>query len=227
MKSLSQLVGYDVRRGVSPFLLGLWDDDRRDEFLLRPDVRYPFSVDRFVWPSRFQLGPDNPYPFPQQADTIVIDLATANQHFQLFDLWDDLVKMLGPYRSSPEGDYGIAAGLVCPEHYPSGSGFVRDDWWRAIHGSPISPAKPQDGWKLIGHDVANSGYTSSVSNFGTLAGERGAMRKNWGGSINEYGLFETIGDAMRFCADSNVRLASDGPFFVFELFVIWGSVPSA
>jgi hypothetical protein len=221
--AISQMIGYDVRRAPSPFLLSLWDTARREQFLLRTDVAYPFSVDKLVWPSRFQLGDLNPYPFPQPADAIVIQPSTVNQHFQLFKLWDDLVRMLGPYRPSSEGDCGLGVGLMHPEHYQDDSRFAEDDWWQAIHGSPIIPPEPEDEWKLLGYDVANSGFTSSVSNCGVPEAERATLRKTWGGSINQFGLFGKAEEALRFCADANVRFADDGPFYVFELFLIWSS----
>lgn len=227
MTTISDLIGYDVRRAISSSLRGLWGAKRREGYLLRPEIDYPYSVDRIVWPSRFQLGPMNPYPFPQPPDTIVIDPATADPHFQLFDLWDDLVKMLGPYRPSAEGDFGVAIGLVRPDRYPSGKGPVQDEWWRAIHGSPATPSAPESGWRMIGYDVANSGYTSALSNCGFVGDEKVRLRKTWSRSINQSGLFDSVDDAAAFCADANVRIAEDGPFFVFELFLTWATPPTA
>ena len=53
-----QLLGFDARALSSS---SAWESGRRDQFLLRPDVRAPLSTDTLVWPSVWQLT-DVPLP---------------------------------------------------------------------------------------------------------------------------------------------------------------------
>jgi hypothetical protein len=226
MTTNSDLVGFDIRWARSKPLLDLWPDQRREQFLLRPDVLIPLSVDRGAWPSRFKLeaGAD---PFAgQSGDVIRIEPGLTGPHFQLFDLWDSLSRMLGQYRPIDPADCGIGVGLLRPEHYPEGAGFDAGEWWRAIHGTPINPPQPEPAWTVLGYDVANSGFNSAVSNCGMLDEERPALRAAWGPRINPFGVFGTVEDAVAFCTDANQRLADNGPFYVMELFLIWDHFPA-
>ncbi|MEW4568321.1 hypothetical protein AB1L88_10675 [Tautonia sp. JC769] len=225
MRPLGRLIGFDIRLAPSPRLRSLWTGERRESFLLRPDLNFPFSIDRAVWPSRFQLGAAQASPGLEGADVIVLDPASANTHFQLFDLWDDLNQMLVPHRKTPEGDAGLSVGLVLPEQDPNESTFPEDEWCRAILDTPIRPPDPDPAWTRIGYDVANSGFTSALSNCGMSDDERPTLRRLWSNRLNRFGLFESAEDAQRYRADANRRIEEDGPFFVFELHLIWSSVP--
>ncbi|WP_169978641.1 hypothetical protein [Tautonia rosea] len=225
MGSLGRLIGYDIRFAPSPRLQGLWTSERREQFLLRPEVDYPYSVDRAVWPSRFRLGSAEPPPGLEGAEMILLDPATANTHYQLFDLWDDLTRMLAPHRASSDGDVGVSIGLVFPEHDPEKTLTLEDEWCRAILGSPILPSEPDPAWKRIGYDVANSGFLSAISNCGMSESERSPLRRRWSNHLNTFGLFESGDAAIRYCVDANERIKDDSPFFVFELHLIWSSIP--
>lgn len=48
-----RVVQFDVRLDKGDYLNAFWNRERRDGFLLRPDIEWPFSVDPFVWPSVF------------------------------------------------------------------------------------------------------------------------------------------------------------------------------
>ncbi|WP_152051610.1 hypothetical protein [Tautonia marina] len=225
MRPLGRLIGYDIRFAPSPALRALWNSKRREHYLLRPEVDFPYSVDRAVWPSRFRLGGTEPPPGLQKGEMIDLDPATVPPHYQLFDLWDDLTRMLAPHRANPEGDTGLSVGLVIPEQDPSRTATLNDEWCLAILGSPIRPPDPEPTWKCIGYDVANSGFTSAISNCGMSDDERVPLRKLWSDRLNSFGLFESVADANRYCADANQRIEGDGPFFVFELHLIWSTIP--
>jgi len=47
------LLEFDVRIAKDQYVGRRWDKDSRAEYLLRPDIEWPLSVDRGVWPSVF------------------------------------------------------------------------------------------------------------------------------------------------------------------------------
>src|SRR4051794_16730674 len=47
------LLGFDIRVGQVAYPPDFWLDSRREEYLLKPSVKWPISVDDSVWPSVF------------------------------------------------------------------------------------------------------------------------------------------------------------------------------
>jgi hypothetical protein len=213
------MVGYDVRWFPPGFLTSRWDAALRMKYLLRPGIVRPFSVGKTVWPSRFQVGEGERDVFSGYPENIRLD-PDENTHFYLFGLWDSYGEMLANYKPASEPAYVLGAGLLRKEQYPADAGFKTDEWWRAIHGSPIDPPEPKGEWNLLGYDVANSGLTSAMTNFSLPEAELALLREKWAGGINDHGLFSAADEAVRFCLDANVRLADEGPFYVWELFLI-------
>jgi hypothetical protein len=158
------------------------------------------------------------------ADDIVLAPAAGNRYFELFGLWDDLNEMTSEYRPATSRDCGIAVGLHSPESQADAAHGGQDSWWQAISGCTVRPAHQSGEWERLGYDVANSGFTSALSNFGRSAAERIQAESTWGACLNDFGLFRTVTDAARFRGDSNNLLASDGPFYIFEISLIWGTL---
>jgi len=219
---ISDIIGYDVRSVSPSWLKSEWDIKSREQFLLRPEITCPFSVDFSVWPTLFKLG-QNDTKIIAANNAIIVDPGIAAWHFKTFRLWPDLGGMLAEYKPTPDHDWGIAVGLIRLETYPPEASPIQDSWRRAILGSPINPATKQSSWKLLGYDVANSGFTSAISNCGMSEKERRELRPVWGHLLGDNGLFQTVQDAIRFNADANKRLSPDGPFYVFELFLLWNT----
>lgn len=223
MKDTSRLVGYDLRKFTKAYLDFRWSAEYREQYLLRPECPYPLSVDGTVWPSRFRIkAAEDVAPLLSPGD-IELEPSSGNQNFQLFDLWDDLDEMTSEYTPAEDGGSGIAVGLLEEGKYPHDYVPVEDGWWRAIHGSQINPETPRPAWGVLGYDVANSGFLSALFSFARAPDEREQMRKVWAKHINGSGLFDAVEDAVRFCDDANARLRDDGPFYVFKLFLIWGT----
>jgi hypothetical protein len=197
-----------------------WDPPTRDIYLLRPEIECPLSIDRTVWPSRFRSSQREVLQF---GDDIHLDPATANSYFVAFRLWNDLAEMIAEYRPGKDNDCGVAVSLVLPESYADPSTVATDEWWNAAVSIPTHPSSPDANWLLLGYDIANSGFMSAVSNCGLTEDEREPMRAMWGRYLNDVGLFAEFSSADAFCRDANVRISDDGPFYVFELFLIWGN----
>jgi hypothetical protein len=212
------MVGFDVRWFPPDSSSLHWALDEREKSLLRLDVVRPLSVDRWIWPSRFQSGEGT------DPELIPVSREDRDPHFALFGLWSSLPEMLAYYRPASLPDFGVGFRLVIEENAAQISPASTDEWLLAIQGSPVKPAEPDPRWGRLGFDVANSALSSGVSGFTLLPEEREPLRRMYAGAINHFGLFGTAHDAIQFCRDANQRLADDGPFYVWELFLIWGDL---
>jgi hypothetical protein len=213
-----KLIGYDVRRSPVSLAPFRWDPPTREQFLLRPEVKCPLSVDKSVWPSRF-FTPGAVLDF---GDEIRPDPVRGNPYFVAFDLWNELDEMLAAYVPGMPDDCGIALGLLVPEDEAGIRREERDPWWSLATQIPTRPSDVGANWASLGFDVANSGFLSALSNCGSPEKELAQLRARWATHINDKGLFLSASEAEAFCIDANVRVAPDGPFHVFEVFLLWG-----
>jgi hypothetical protein len=184
-------------------------------------VRYPLSVDKTVWPSRFRIGQE----VLQFDKDILVDSATGNSYFMAFGLWEGLGEMIAEYVPCQGGDCAIAVFVYVPDASVDDRAIVggtNDSWWTAIMEAEPQPSDIQDDWIELGYDVANSGFLSALSNCGFSDDERDKMRALWRSQINHIGLLADLDAAKMYCVDAHRRAASDGPFFVFKLFLVWG-----
>lgn len=220
MTAASQLIGYDIRRAPSTYLSTRWGSAERERFLIHPDTPCPLSVDRLVWPSRFRLE-STPPGLLSAPDDIVLTSDPRHRYFKLFDLWDDMDEMVSEYRPTEPGDCGVAIGILPP---PPESEPANDAWWHAIKGCTVHPSHRQATWESLGYDIANSGFTSALSSCGRTPQERAESEMRWRAHLNAYGLFMSFSEAALFCLDANSKIADDGPFYVFEIFLLWGTL---
>lgn len=223
MNESSRLIGFDIRRTPAAYQQNHWGPRERELFLIRPNTPCPLSVDNLVWPTRFRMEHMPPGPL-SAPDDILLRPSTKTRYFDLFGLWDDLNEMISEYKPTIAGDCGLAVGLVFPEHSAFEKSVIQDSWWQAINGCSVRPSTRREKWELLGYDVANSGYTSALSNCGRQPRDRNEAESKWGACLNDFGLFKAVPDAIRFCEASNKTLTSDGPFYVFELFIMWGNL---
>ena len=217
---VKHLVGFDVRWVSDPGFLGFWDDARRQQYLIRPEVGYPLSIDRHVWPSRF-AQPGLAEPIGAVAD---LDGGAGGMHFANLSFWGSLREMVSQYKPSLSRDCVIAAALLIPQGQRTGVKGPADPWRAFVTSQRTDPDQPGQRWVSLGCDVANDGYLSGLSNCGMFESERQSLRARWSDSLNEYGLFVAPENALAFCDDANTRLKDDGPFHVFELFVVSGDL---
>jgi hypothetical protein len=207
------MIGYDVRWFPPDFLSSRWTPSERARTLLRPELARPASTDTNVWPSRFKIGEVN------DRDLLSVDPVTGDPHVLLFGLWSSVGQMLAHYRPAQQPDYAVGFRL-----YTIPGSAPQDEWWRAIHGTAITPTDPDAKWGRLGFDVSNSGLTSALSGIVMLNAELDSLRRQWALTINDFGLFESAQDAILYCKNANERLREEGPFYVWELFLLWGDL---
>ena len=94
------LLGFDVRLAADQYAGQRWDRDSRAQFLLRPDLAWPLSVDRSVWPSAF--FPTGFRDFRDAYSTIPVDGEFKGNE------WPDLQRM----RSHFDAHRSLAPGGV-------------------------------------------------------------------------------------------------------------------
>jgi len=203
------LLGFDARETFVPPARS-WTTRRREDFLLRPEVEKPLSVDTWAWPSIFGDGftdRDRPTELPEMPAW-----RGASQ-----TLWDDLASMDEALRAVPRSSYcriAVAWFLEAADTQPPP--YIVE----------ISPGRIESTWTLLGLDVADGWLLSGLSNCGYDTSERAIFRRDWAGQLNEHHLFESLPIARAFRDATNVRVPEHAPFFVFALFRIDGDEPS-
>jgi hypothetical protein len=128
-----ELYGYDAR---VPPAAGepAWTSERRERFLLRPEVVQPLSVDQAVWPTVSAARPTDDY-----APDYWASLSALQKACQSADLDECAASIVALTVAKPDDS---AQALLIPAIPP------------AIDGR----------WQLLGYDVADSGLTSMLSN---------------------------------------------------------------
>jgi hypothetical protein len=158
------LVEFDVRIANEQYVGRRWDKDSRGEFLLRPDIEWPVSVDELVWPSVF---------FSRIFINPALELYSAIEVDPEVDgaKWLDLERMRTYYDShrplAPVGVFvGIellsektAEGPSIPYELPGG---IQCGIWL----DPTVPDRLPEGSTLLGYDVADASRISGLSNWG-------------------------------------------------------------
>jgi len=207
------LLEFDVRASKEPYVSRHWTAERRTEFLLRPDVEWPLSVDQGVWPSVFYQKDDE---IPGDGSTIEIDYALRKQcHVNLVQLrfYYDAHRTLAP------------AGVFTAVELLSEKEANGDSMQYVIDGSiqcamplePTTPERPPEGSVLLGYDVADAGPISGLANCGYTEEEARDLRPVWAQALNSFGLLETVEEAIRFREVCDRRVREHAPFWIYAL----------
>lgn len=201
MRSEELLLGFDARE---MWLDGetLWDENRRNDYLFRPDVAKPLSTDTIVWPSVFDtsLGPQSWVGYQ--------------------DLYSDLESLQGALNvvraSRVKPCYVISITLTT-----EGLEKQEQEEWNAMMPPP-TPAVRSSEWSLLGYDVSDRWLLSGLSNCGFLPAAENVqqLRDKWGSHLNKFHLFDGIERAREFKQFSDERVKEHAPFFVFGIWLI-------
>jgi hypothetical protein len=200
-------LGYDIRLRPSGISAPDWTGKRRERYLLRPEIPWPFSVDRNVWEALFsyreQEGLDDRWP--------TLAVKPAEFPHQVLELWQDLAAMEGcGQRLLLESGAEIRVDLLTVTPWQD------FESWSFLADFQEPKTERDDLWQSLGFDIADEGFTSGLTNCG-YGEERFEWRARWASLLNEHGLPERIGDAFALCAEMDKRVEEHAPFFVFEL----------
>lgn len=185
------LIGYAVRHTR---LDVDWDENRRAEFLLRPDVALPKSVDSSVWEDAV----------PNWVDAIG-GFKVPLTH------WGDRNAM-----RAAAGD-ALQAGAVEAALTIFGEEACIPDWIATgfVEPNPL----PANEYRLLGYDVADENLLSGLSNCSYTESDITRSRKNFAAALNDHGLFSDFAVAQTFATWSDERVEEHAPFFVCGVYV--------
>lgn len=186
------LYGFDARmpiRVADPN----WSDLRRAQYLLRPEILRPLSVDTQVWPRVLPAGVTDGFAPDYWANLDALRHTCASKGFS-----GDAVTLI--------------ALAVCGNGDQASSLFV-----------PCEPSTIDPAWQPLGWDVADNGLVSGLSNCGYRQEEVEALRPMFSPQLNEHGLFNSREAAEAFRVVSDKRVPEHAPFLIHRIFYISAS----
>jgi hypothetical protein len=185
-------VGADIR--VDPGLPdAAWDRKRREQFLIRPEVTRPLSVDPWVWP---KARPEAGEPVGDPLPWVSVD--------DVRERW-----------ASQEGSDGwvaVAIGAVATDS--------RARELLAMERGIKTEVVVGTRWRFLGYDIADAGDISGLSNCGFEGRELERLRPTWAPRLNGHGLFSEISDAVSFRSATDQRVREHAPFQVYGIWMV-------
>lgn len=174
----------------------LWDENRKDNFLLRCDVAGVLSIDTLVWPSALSdsaVGADGaPVHIggPEIPEYVGPD----------GPLWEDL-EALRRFVAKNQ------ARIRRPYEIIAFSGL----------GGACNDLEPRE-WTFLGFDVSDDGGISGLSNCGFTREDRDAMKDHgFSPALNQWHLFTSLDAAEAFSEYSDTRVREHAPFRVITV----------
>jgi len=206
----SIVLGYDIRKHYGGYYQYEWDYERRERFLISNNIVWPLSIDTTVWPSLFrvQIHPVN----IQMKDDNEVAVQMSADNYIIGNLWQSHDSMVEYYDM-----YCIRKQKTIP------TVFTLHTWDEPSTKESTITAFPHDnslimpsGYSLVGYDIADQFFVSSLSNcgYGNNEGE-GDARFEYASYVNDYGLFGALNDAIKFKSVSNISVKEHAPFYVY------------
>ena len=213
---------FDVRLPKDKYLGGSWLAERRDEYLLRPSVDWPLSVDASVWPSVFYSA------IFREASHIDFGEIEVDPETDDGDYWLKLDQMKAFYESHKKPDtQGVFLAIQLFSEKEPQAGYLpyllsdNNQCALIIHDT-VPPELPPDS-ELLGYDVADGGGISGLTNCSYTAEEKAKLQPMWAGRLNTFGLLRTVEDAFEFANVTNERVREHAPFFVYGMSLLEAS----
>ncbi|KJR41472.1 hypothetical protein MCHI_002622, partial [Candidatus Magnetoovum chiemensis] len=158
-----ELLGFDIRLNPKYYMTQLWDYERRVRHLLNPDITWPLSVDKIVWPSLFRYSSSlYEYPYFNFEQSIYIE--PEEFRHSAINLWTGIEKM-ETYFFKHKGEIDnepVSIGITLAGE----DDFRSNDYWAAVLSPPLSIDGLPKEWLFLGYDVADQSTISSLSNCG-------------------------------------------------------------
>ena len=208
-----KILGYDCRPDLNNEALArLWTDQRRREYLLNQEVRFPLSVDRMVWPSLFNFdgGVRENKIFP------LIRIRPDDFHQQGLRLWKSLLELQETIKHSDTVTFPTCS--VISIIVEDSDLIQNDEWWQMAFQEPTVPSRLGGTWEFLGYDIGDKYLTSGLSHCGLKAEMMETAQKEWGGAVNSNGLFLEITVTQQFRDFIERRVPSHAPFYIFGIY---------
>lgn len=177
------VAGYSIR-SLSPD--ADWEG-RRENFLIRPEILLPKSVDYNAW-----------------EEVVHNEVDTTAGRLPL-PCWNDREAMRVAFHHAKYKDESIELTIGIHLNSDEETNISRDD---RLHTADLF---------LLGYDIADDGLTSALSNCEYSAPEMIVARNMFAPFINDHGLIDNMENALRFRDYSSTRVPEHTPFFVYSL----------
>jgi len=201
-KHSEDILGWQLREPAGR-VQSLWDVERRERYLLAPNIRLPLSVDKRVWPLA---------DLPEVASFIFEDFTDvpneAPNGLDVFQLRKDMPQSLWA-----PGDYQIVG--IGMQH-DIAEGFREKNFIMR----PTVVKIPLVVKCLLGFDVCDRWLLSGLMNCGFEAADQKRLREAYAGSLNAYGLFDQVETAAAFAVEINQFVPEHAPFVPASLFTL-------
>jgi hypothetical protein len=208
-----RLVGFDIRLPLSEYLDHWWDEDQREQYLLRPEIEWPLSVDGLVWPSLFRFG--------QSAIPQLSAIRDRTIDWLGFDDPGELGENLDVLRVRAGSRSGTAIAIeLFTDQVPEGNYITYFDKEAGRCGLEVLTTRPSSiprDSEFLGFDIADGAHISGLSNCGYTEVERAPLREHWAWRLNDYGLLHSLPDAMEFRDMTDSRVSEHAPFWIFGI----------
>lgn len=210
------LIRFDVRAAKEQYASRRWDANARARYLLRPDIEWPLSVDRRVWPSVFYSGIVE-RPDWQSYATIEVDPAIDGGRY-----WLDLARMRAYYDRhrtlAPDGVF-VGVELLSEKDADVGTVLYKDPEGIqcGLSLEETVPERPPERSTLLGYDVADVGWISGLANTEYTSEEIRDLAPVWSNRLNSFGLLATLEDAAAFRQVCDARDPGSAPFWIYAL----------
>ena len=215
------LIRFDVRVAKEQYVSRHWNKNARAQYLLRPDVEWPLSVDRRVWPSVFYSEIDKRPDWESYA-TIEVDPAIDGGAY-----WLELDRMRAYYdvhRALAPG--GVFVGVELLSETEAEAGTILYMLPEGIQcGRSLESTFPErlpEGSALLGYDVAGAARISGLANTEYTEEEVRDLAPVWARRLNAFGLLETVEDAVAFRQVCDARDPGSAPFWIYALWRVPG-----
>lgn len=196
-----RLIGFDAREMWQEFHIA-WPQERKDQYLLRQDIKKPLSTDTMVWQSVLEATDALDIPVDRGALSLWGGLGVLKDYLKAQSITTHLFF------------WTIGITLVSGEF-----GAGQEEMGYPTLDTLGLPAGSEN-WTLLGYDVADPFLLSGLSNCGYLEEEKQRFVEQWGKHLNHYHLFSEVGPAVEFKEVSDRRVPEHAPFFVYGLYLI-------
>jgi hypothetical protein len=194
------LLGYDVRQKNFD-IEHLWPMQRRQEYLIRPEIHKPLSTDIAVWPSAI--------------DRMIQGYSLTDWIGPLAPIWESLENA----RSSAKQVVNFC--LIAITISVRGLREADISHFRKARGNPVPPDIASN-WSFLGYDVSAEGLLSGLTNCSHpyTPEQLSGYRSKWSKHLNSNHLFEDQDWASSFKQCIDQRVPEHAPFFVFGLWLV-------
>jgi hypothetical protein len=196
------LIGFDARQNWLP-MANWWPQNGPFLYLLREIVERPASVDKNIWSS---------------VCAVLSDLARPDDAGPFPPLWNDYERLRRHVESKDgmvDRRYSmIAVTLAVDSLNPEAS-----EWLPMLGPDAPDLGTLDQGWRMIGYDVANPKLYSGLTNapYHSEHEDIAGLQARWARHLNERHLFMSFDEAKEFVSVVEQRVRRLAPFGVFGL----------